>query len=79
MSRGISSDIEIGLTAATTVRVCFPLASTDLLRQLWAVCSMIVSWTGYPAPLLSWTSFAPPTRVMTTLKEEIEVLEGRYW
>lgn len=36
---------------------------------------MIESWTGNPAPLLSCISVAPPTRVMSTLKVEMEVLE----
>ncbi len=36
---------------------------------------MIESWTGNPTPLLSCISVAPPTRVTSTLKAEMEVLE----
>lgn len=37
---------------------------------------MIVSWTGYPAPLLLYSSVPPPTSVIRTLKAEIEELDG---
>lgn len=37
---------------------------------------MMVSWTRYPAPLLSYDSVPPPTRVTSTLKLEIEELDG---
>ena len=36
---------------------------------------MMVSWIGYPTPLLSYNSVPPPVRVMSTLKAEIEVVD----
>ena len=38
---------------------------------------MIVSWTTNPTPLLSCSSVTPPTKVISTLKAEIEELDGR--
>jgi len=35
---------------------------------------MIVSWTGNPTPLLSYSSVALLVRVISTLKAEIDVL-----
>lgn len=52
---------ELGLTAATTVRLV-------PLRQLWGVWTMTESCTGYPAPLLLYV--CELTRIV---KDDIEV------
>ena len=38
---------------------------------------MTESEIGYPEPLLSYVSVVPPTRLTSTLNEEIEVVTGR--
>jgi hypothetical protein len=35
---------------------------------------MIVSWTGYPAPLLLYVCVAPLVRVTSTVNEDIDVV-----
>ena len=57
------------LTAATTVKLLDA-------KQLWGDCNMIVSCMGYPAPLLSCNSVLPLVRVISTLKAEIEDIDG---
>jgi hypothetical protein len=56
-------------TAATTVRL-------PLLRQLCGVWTMTESNTGNPSALLSCVVVAPPTRLTSTVNDDIDVLDG---
>jgi hypothetical protein len=61
------------LTAATTVKFCVAPVG---LKQLSGLCSIMLSCTGNPPPLLLYNCVAPLVRVIITLKAEIDVLVG---